>query len=111
MKGDFVDKRRWRRLKARVLMERPLCEACAGITPSAHVDHIIPRDKGGALYDVANLQALCVSCHSAKTACDKVGREWIKPKHRGCNIDGSPREQSLEHKQIPGAVKSQIPFA
>ena len=31
------------------------------------VDHVIPLDKGGDPWDLANLQALCRDCHIKKT--------------------------------------------
>ena len=31
------------------------------------VDHIQPLHKGGAWYDLGNLQSLCFQCHVAKT--------------------------------------------
>ena len=32
------------------------------------VDHIVPLKKGGAAYDLKNLQTLCRPCHFDKTA-------------------------------------------
>ena len=34
------------------------------------VDHVRPLHKGGAWYDLANLQCLCFQCHVAKTRID-----------------------------------------
>lgn len=34
------------------------------------VDHKTPLHRGGDLYDPANLQALCRSCHIGKTAAE-----------------------------------------
>lgn len=61
---------RWRALRLRYLREHPLCAHCAerGLTVSAtDVDHVVSRARGGSDRD-GNLQALCHSCHSAKTA-------------------------------------------
>ena len=33
--------------------------------PSGHIDHIVPRNKGG-LNEESNLRVLCFSCNSAK---------------------------------------------
>jgi 5-methylcytosine-specific restriction protein A len=35
--------------------------------PGSHVDHIVSRSRGGS-DDGTNLQTLCASCHSRKTA-------------------------------------------
>jgi 5-methylcytosine-specific restriction endonuclease McrA len=35
------------------------------------VDHIIPVQMGGALFDKANLRTLCKECHNAKSKLDR----------------------------------------
>lgn len=55
----------WQRLRRLQLAEFPLCNVCGDL--GAHIDHITPLRLGGAAYDQANLQTLCVSCHSRKT--------------------------------------------
>lgn len=62
--------RRWQQIRLRFLRQNPLCVTCLArgqVTPATDVDHIIPRRAGGP-DDESNLQALCHSCHSAKTA-------------------------------------------
>ena len=64
--------RDWRRLRAMYLRRNPLCEDPFGIHGGAvvaayEVDHIVPLSRGGG-NDWDNLQALCKSCHSRKTA-------------------------------------------
>lgn len=61
----------WRARRAHVLRRSPVCQAC-GSSPAQHVDHIAPRAQGGG-DDLANLQALCAPCHSAKTAREDGG--------------------------------------
>jgi 5-methylcytosine-specific restriction protein A len=60
--------RRWRMLRRQVLTAHPICQhhGCDGL--ATDVDHIIAVRNGGAVYDRRNLQALCRSCHSRKTA-------------------------------------------
>lgn len=60
---------RWQRVRAMYLRNHPVCVACereGRTTPATDVDHIVPRRRGGS-DDESNLQALCHSCHSAKT--------------------------------------------
>lgn len=54
------------------LRANPLCVDPFGVhggraVPATQVDHIIPKREGG-LDEWGNLQALCDSCHSKKTA-------------------------------------------
>ena len=62
----------WRRLRAMFLRQHPLCadpfnEHKGRPVAATDVDHIVPRARGGT-DAFANLQALCHSCHSRKTA-------------------------------------------
>ncbi len=68
----FYASRLWRATSAAFLAEHPLCQRCleqkpARYTPSRETDHRVPMSRGGAPLDWQNLQALCKSCHSAKT--------------------------------------------
>jgi len=64
----------WRKLRARILVEEPLCRACSAegrITPANTVDHI-----DGNTYNNArdNLAAYCRKCHTAKgNAAGEIG--------------------------------------
>lgn len=55
----------WRKLRARVLREEPICGECRERS-STHVDHIVAQAKGGT-NERANLRGLCAGCHSRKT--------------------------------------------
>ena len=64
--------RRWRKLRCIFLLENPLCADPFGLhdgkpVPATDVDHIVPKSRGGT-DDWTNLQPLCHSCHSKKTA-------------------------------------------
>ena len=56
----------WRKIRARVLAERPMCATHCG-RAATEVDHVIPLKRGGT-NDRSNLVPLCKRCHSRKTA-------------------------------------------
>jgi len=66
----------WRKIRQEHLKKYPFCAICG--SKAREVDHIIPVAQGGTDND-DNLQSLCKSCHSKKTA--REGR-WGK-KGRG----------------------------
>ena len=73
----FYQSRQWRSVRAAFLRERPLCGACGAkglLLPARVVDHVQPIKEGGARFDAANLQALCVPCHNSKTARESAAR-------------------------------------
>lgn len=73
----FYQSRQWRSVRAALLREHPLCGACGakGLLVAARVvDHVLPIKDGGARFDAANLQSLCVSCHNSKTARESAAR-------------------------------------
>ncbi|MDO8616860.1 MAG: HNH endonuclease [Dehalococcoidia bacterium] len=66
----------WRKVRDAYIAEHPLCEKCGA--PAQQVDHIIPISRGGARLDPAGLESLCRSCHSRKTAQERIrdGGHW-----------------------------------
>jgi len=74
----------WRKLRDRAMRrDKWLCQPClreGRVTPATEGDHIEPKSKGGK--DVLdNVQAICTSCHKAKTdkeAAEAQGRR-VKP--------------------------------
>ena len=63
--------KRWRKVRRMVLRRQPLCVWCGDV--ATQVDHIVAMACGGAQYDMGNLQAMCASCHSKKTANEDGG--------------------------------------
>jgi hypothetical protein len=63
---------KWRKYRQAILMRRGgICDACKTVPlfdRELHIDHIRPIAEGGAVYDEANLQVLCIQCHGRKTA-------------------------------------------
>ncbi len=98
MPGDrFYQSKTWRRFRASVLQARPICEVPGCDIVATNVDHIVPRSRGGADFDPANVQALCASCHSAKTAIRDGGfgrphRPDATIRLSGCDVTGMPRD-------------------
>lgn len=61
---------RWQRVRAMFLRSHPLCVDClrSGLTTAAtDVHHLVAKRSGGG-DDESNLEALCHSCHSKRTA-------------------------------------------
>lgn len=62
----YYNSKAWRLLRLLVLHRDPVCRVC-GLRPSTDVDHVVMREDGGGDSE-DNLQGLCHSCHSVKTA-------------------------------------------
>ena len=58
--------RPWRRLRAQVLLEEPVCYRC-GCAPSTTVDHAVPLSRRPDLaHTRANLRGCCLRCNLTK---------------------------------------------
>ena len=84
-----LDGKAWRRLRAAILGERPLCQHCLDrgvIEPATEVDHVNndPSDNRPEA-----LQSLCKPCHSRKTQ-----RDMGKRVSYGCDSKGMPLDPS-----------------
>ena len=80
-----LDGAAWRKLRAAVLREQPLC-ACGCGQLATDVDHI---DNDPTNNERDNLQGLCHECHSRKTQADMGKRvAW------GCDANGMPLDPS-----------------
>lgn len=87
---------RWKKLRDAILQETPLCVLCGHlgrVVPATDVDHILPVKNGGEPFDRANLQPLCHSCHSRKTATeDGAFGNYGECKPIGCDVSGWPTD-------------------
>lgn len=82
----------WDKLRKRILTrDKHLCQECkrnGRIATGNHVDHIVPKAKGGTDAE-GNLQTLCLTCHEAKTAREKGHKVRVQ-----IALDGWPVEYS-----------------
>jgi 5-methylcytosine-specific restriction enzyme A len=66
----------WKRLRTLVLARDPICVIC-NRAPATDADHIIPHKGDWFLFcggvNMQNLQGLCATCHSEKTAREDAG--------------------------------------
>lgn len=65
---------RWTRLSLLFRKQNPLCVNCLKngiVEPSKVVDHIVPVNHNGAIWDTNNMQALCIRCHNTKSAVER----------------------------------------
>lgn len=71
----FYTSREWRALMASIKRKRPhCCEQCGRTGTRLFGDHIQELKDGGAPLDENNVQLLCGSCHTAKTARARAAR-------------------------------------
>lgn len=65
----------WSRKRKRILRrDGYICHAlikCNGLARATEVDHIVPKFEGGT-EDDDNLQAICTTCHRAKTRAEAL---------------------------------------
>lgn len=81
--GSFKYDGHWRKVRKAVLerdgyrckVELPGCTGKA-----TQVDHIVPVNAGGAIYDMGNLRAACSRCNQGRKAnrkpASRPSREW-----------------------------------
>lgn len=72
----------WAKMSRAYRRANPLCECCivrgimTDITPGDYkgcVDHMIPITRGGSMYNLKNLLALCKECHDVKSSHERSG--------------------------------------
>lgn len=77
-RDSFYTTARWIKLRKWFIVRNPLCTHCERdglVTEAKHVDHIVEREDDPSLeYSESNLQSLCVSCHSKKSAATRKSR-------------------------------------
>lgn len=88
MSAAFYRSGEWRRLRAAVLARDPVCASRGCGRPAVHVDHVVPRSRGGA-DTLGNLRGACASCHNRRSAAGNAPLRAI-----GCNVDGTPLDPS-----------------
>jgi 5-methylcytosine-specific restriction enzyme A len=87
----------WKRLRAKVIAERPMCEGrCGGLYEARYVDHqteVSDDPSDWNFFNEAGLVPLCPACHALKTADERdrrLGRK-SRPRYlRGCDVNGDP---------------------
>lgn len=96
----------WQSLRARVYTrDNGCCKSCGHATGKpgeAHIDHIIPKSAGGA-DAMGNLQLLCRSCHSKKTARERRGVGMSIPVAQGLRTEHRTLE-NIESKVGIGGI-------
>lgn len=89
----------WRRTRSYVLARDCYVCSCCGVPvgKAGHVDHVVPKAQGGDEAD-ENLQLLCPSCHSRKTAHEtqRGGGGGAKLEYNNRNRSVEPREKSCK---------------
>lgn len=97
MPGDpFYWSPEWRKARADYIRRHPTCELPGCGKTTKHVDHKVPRARGGAPLDPRNFMALCHSHHSEKTARQDggFGHRAGSGGFRGCDARGQPVDPS-----------------
>lgn len=72
-RGYGAQHRKWRDF---ILARDPVCKCC-GLLPSVIADHVKPIRDGGARFDEANGQGLCMTCHNQKTVRETIARRAV----------------------------------
>ena len=73
--GERPSRRQWGKVRLKVFdRDGWACVKC-GKAGRLEVDHRVPLEDGGAVYDLDNLQSLCRGCHLAKSC----GERRAKP--------------------------------
>ncbi len=66
----------WKSTRDAMRSMYPLCSACLlenRVTPTAHIDHVIPHRRDSDRFLVNLFQGLCAACHTQKTKLEGQG--------------------------------------
>ena len=66
----------WKSLRAKHRSEFPICASCLQrgiVTPTEHIDHVIPHRQDSDRFLVNLFQGLCAACHTQKTKLESQG--------------------------------------
>lgn len=99
--SKFYHSREWKRVRGLQLKKYPLCIECNH--PAKIVDHIIEIEDGGAKLSLYNLQSMCISCHNAKTAEQKIQRGGAVKSLQTDDTNTEPPAK-LSQKQVHGGT-------
>lgn len=70
---NIIGTERWKRVRREVMKRDGFKCVLCGAAGRLECDHIKPVRKGGAEYDMDNLQMLCKECHARKTRAEIFG--------------------------------------
>ena len=101
---------RWRALRSVIARRASLrCEHCfTFLGLRGEVDHVVPRSDidlvGIGVFDPSNLQYLCPSCHSAKTARERWAGHEKKPPKANSRTKTPGRDAYLAATGLPSTT-------
>ncbi|TFH67608.1 HIT domain-containing protein [Gammaproteobacteria bacterium LSUCC0057] len=90
------------------------CELCgtSAVEKALHVDHIVPRSKGGP-DEINNFQALCYSCNSNKGNKDDTDfRSWGEfygKRQADCLFCETPKDRIVSENELAYAIRDAFP--
>jgi len=90
------------------------CELCGASAENIalHVDHIIPRNKGGQ-DDLSNFQALCMTCNTNKRDRDdtdfRAMADSYQDREQGCLFCDIPHERIIAENELCYAIRDGFP--
>ena len=77
----FYQSKAWKSLRNYKIQINPLCENCESkglVEAGKEIDHITAIKDNGSMLSLNDLQTLCRSCHSSKSAKEREARKYIK---------------------------------